>query len=164
MRKSVLAVIAFSLAVPFSFLGPASPAFAASCYASQCTGHSAGAEGCSADAYTAEQANLYDDRQTNVVVGVVQLRYSPTCRATWAKVIGYVNPTTAGPWPGATIMSNSSTIPEYNCTATAYDSTYGGWACQTVMIDDLNPLKSTAWGEAQAYDHSFVSAYTSPPF
>jgi len=164
MRKSVVALIAFSLGIPFTLLGHATPAFAASCYAASCTGHSAGSEGCSADAVTAEQAYIYDDRQTNVVVGIIQLRYSPTCRSTWAKVIGYVDDTGYRTWGGATIVSTSNSIPPYNCTADTYNSTYGGWACQTVMIDDLNPLKSWADGNAPTYDHSSSFADTSPAF
>lgn len=52
---------------------------AATCYASSCTGEYPDATGCAADAFTA---------RSKTVAGrlLLELRYSPTCRAAWGRI------------------------------------------------------------------------------
>lgn len=160
MRKVAIIGIAFLLALPLSFLAPELKANAsANCYASTCTGEQAETEGCSADAYTAETVKIYDLILTAQEDGYVQLRYSPTCRSTWAKV--FWTPTGAEvvtEYPWAKVQSSKASLHE-SCTV----STTGS-ECQTAMIDDLNPLTSVASGGVPGFNESFNSASTSPPF
>jgi len=109
-------------------------------------------------AYVAEQVNILDPNDGTTVIGNVQLKYSPSCRATWARVIqnlgsfGY-----QAAW--AEVISTGS-VPTQSCTG----SGTAGTGCNTDMIDDLNPLKSTARGGAPGKNFAFNSATTSPPF
>lgn len=78
--RTRLAVVAALLVALAMIVVAAPPALAASCYASSCTGKHPISTGCSADAITAKQ---------NSGAGMtVQLRYSRTCRAAWARVFG----------------------------------------------------------------------------
>jgi Protein of unknown function (DUF2690) len=63
-------------------LSAAAPAFAASCYASSCTGLDPINAGCSGDAETIYTVNGVGAWGT----GVLQLRFSPSCDAAWAKI------------------------------------------------------------------------------
>lgn len=62
---------------------PATPAAAASCYASSCHGKSPSTTGCNDDAITPGGGG-YDLRTGSGIR--VRLRYSPACRAAWARI------------------------------------------------------------------------------
>jgi hypothetical protein len=153
MRKLMVVAGAFSIAMPLTFLIPGT-ASAATCSGYGCDGVSATASGCSSDAYTAEQVNVYDSHESGIELGYVQLRYSPSCRTVWAKTVnfneGYV---------AAVVHRNSDGVTE-SCSGGTYSSSYGGWACQTNMLYDGN-VTSYAWGELEdslGYD---ITAQTS---
>lgn len=160
MRRALIAAIAFAVAVPLLVLGEAPLAHAAtSCYGIKCNGVSAASTTCVNDAYVAEQVNILDPNNGTTVIGNVQLKYSPSCRATWARVIqnissyGY-----EAAW--AKVISTGS-APTQSCTG----SGTAGTGCNTDMMDDVDPLKSVAQGGAPGVNFgSFNSATTSPPF
>ena len=80
-RLMSFAVVGVLAATLLAFV-PAMPASAAGCYAASCEGKDPSALGCAADAYTV--AVVYDDR-LGYIEGL-ELRYSPTCRANWARL------------------------------------------------------------------------------
>lgn len=161
MRKAVISAIAFAVVAPAAFLSNAPLAHAATalstCYASTCTGHPAASYTCVNDGEVVEQANIINLEGT--VIGYVQLKYSPSCRATWARMIMY-DATYGG---GAQIDSSDIIhVGDASCAATGA----AGTGCNTVMIDDLAPLTSTAYGWVygnSAHRHE-GDANTSPPF
>ncbi|MEU0675831.1 DUF2690 domain-containing protein [Streptomyces sp. NPDC006172] len=110
---------------------PASAAPTASCYGSSC-------EGKDPDTYCGDDA-------TSPVGGVwlgqayVELRYSPSCRAAWARIsrASYGNGQFT---PFATVHRNSDGK-EYTCSVPA-----GGSSCYTRMVNDVN-VTSYAKGE-----------------
>lgn len=154
MRKAVILATAFAAAVPLALLSNTSSAHAApalsSCYASQCTGHPAASYTCVNDAEAVEQANIVNPNAGNKVIGYVQLKYSPSCRTTWARMI--MDDATYG--GGAHVVSSDDIhVGVYGCSATGA----AGTGCNTDMIDDLAPLTSTAAGwvygnSAHAYE------------
>jgi hypothetical protein len=76
MAVLVLGVVAIMLVAP---LVGARPAAAASCSANSCSHLDPQTNGCSADAYDLEAFNPEG-------AYTVELRYSPTCRAAWARI------------------------------------------------------------------------------
>jgi hypothetical protein len=159
LRRAWIAAIAFAVAVPLLLLGRAPLAHAAtSCYASGCNGTPAASTTCVNDAYVAEQVNILDPNDGTTVIGNVQLKYSPSCRATWARVIQNIASFSYdAAW--AKVISTGS-APTQSCTG----SGAAGTGCNTDMMDDLNPLKSVAQGAAPGRNFAFNSATTSPPF
>jgi hypothetical protein len=150
MRKVAIGAAAFVVAVPLSFLGNSSAHAATTCYAKGCYNLPAASTTCVNDAYVAEQANIYDG---SAVVGNVQLKYSPSCRATWARVVQ-----TGGVASFGEILSTGPYGP-LGCNG----GVTPGTGCNTNMVDDLNPLQSWAYG-ALYYPYATESAKTSPPF
>lgn len=127
MRRAVTLAVALVGIAPLLLLGTALRANAAtSCYASSCTGLSAANTTCVNDAYVAEQANLYDG---STLIGNVQLKYSPACRATWARVVAYNNNGTIG-W----VQSNQNAYLWEQCNGNGP----AGTGCNTAMINDAN--------------------------
>jgi hypothetical protein len=59
-------------------------AHAVSCYGDYCSGQDPSQSGCGADAYIAV-SNNFD-------LGSLQIRYSPTCKTNWAKLVIYATP------------------------------------------------------------------------
>ena len=88
------------------------------------------ATGCSADAITARSHYIdYDGRR----FGQVQLRYSPTCKTAWARIVSML-PSGCVPSQqncgGATIHRNSDGR-EYSCTTPS-----GATQCYTRQVND----------------------------
>lgn len=140
MRKAVISAIAFAVVAPMSFLSNTSLAHAAApalstCYASSCTGHPAASYTCVKDAEVIYSVNIM---YGSTVVGNVQLKYSPSCRATWARVISNLYYGSI-----AAIQNTNNYLLYEHCTGTGG----AGTGCNTNMIDDLNPLQSYAYGE-----------------
>jgi hypothetical protein len=135
MRKAVIPVIASAMAAPFFLIGTAAPASAATtCYASSCTGKLAANTTCVNDAEVVEQANIY---YGSTIIGNIQLKYSPSCRATWARVI-------------SDLSDGSHAYVQGNNNDELYESCDGsdqaGTGCNTAMIDD-RLMTSYAYGE-----------------
>lgn len=80
---------ALALAMSVGLFIPVSTVTAASCggSAASCDGTSPQATGCAADAVTRATAALKDD--ANVTRGQIQLRYSPSCRTAWSRVVNW---------------------------------------------------------------------------
>jgi hypothetical protein len=130
MRKKILAAIVLAAAAPVSFL--ASPALL-SCSGASCTGHPAASYTCVNDAEIIYSVNIVNG---STVVGNIQLRYSPSCRATWARVISNLGFTSA-----AKVISSDASLGFQGC-----DGLGGaGTGCNTDMIDDAG-LTSHALG------------------
>jgi hypothetical protein len=169
VRKVLIPAIAFSAAIPLFLLGNIPEAHAAtSCYGPQCTGKLAANTTCASDGEVVEQATIYDVI-TGADIGYIQLKYSPSCRATWARVIadeaaasGSVGTTTAR------VISSDSSISVPACNG----SGVAGTGCNTEMIDDVSPLTSVANGIVPGQyvtkngqkSQSSGEATTSPPF
>jgi hypothetical protein len=163
VHKAAIPAIVFAAAAPLFFLVKVPLAQAATtCYAGGCNGQLAANTTCAADSYVAEQANIIQPGGTTVI-GNIQLKYSPSCRTTWARVIGNEGYTTDPPWAEA--ISSSSSIDDPTCTGSGAPGT----GCNTTMIDDLG-LTSVARGGAAGIipagqtSPPFNSATTSPPF
>ncbi|MDJ0342670.1 DUF2690 domain-containing protein [Streptomyces sp. H10-C2] len=115
-RRFATAGAVMTLAASGLMVGVASPASAAtSCYASNCTGLDPAATICANDA-------------TTVDIGFtgIELRYSPTCRAAWARRVGGVR-------------GDSTTIKIANTNGQSYskfvpDSASGNY--YTLMVND----------------------------
>jgi hypothetical protein len=165
MRRVAIAGIAVLLAIPLTVLGASSRAYAAGCVGSSCTGLSAETEGCSADAITAETAYIYDVNDSSQEDGYVQLRYSATCRATWAKVFDFYKPSctkyACGVDGEAVVERTSTDSPSESCSEANGTLTGNAYVCTTNMINDEN-VTSVAFGSAPGSDASLNSATTSP--
>jgi hypothetical protein len=96
---------------------------------------------------------IYSVNITDVygIVGNVQLTYSPSCRATWARLI-------ADDYYGSSAQIASVTNPSLNEYCTGSDAY--GTGCNTPMINDAN-MKSEAYGTVYLGSAGDVSAITS---
>ncbi|MFI6863657.1 DUF2690 domain-containing protein [Streptomyces sp. NPDC050421] len=96
------------------------------CWGSSCTGKDPDAY-CSGDAYTVSSAKIGKS------AGVIELRYSPSCEAAWARVTGKRDIYNAGaPW--AKVIRNDGRT--YSCE---YSHTNGNQtSCYTKMVNDHN--------------------------
>jgi hypothetical protein len=155
MRKTVIAAIAFTVVTPFVFLGTASAADAAtpSCngtlnntQSGSCFGLTAANTTCVNDAEVIYNENIYDG---DAIVGNIQLKYSPSCRSAWARVI------------------SDLTYGSYAWVSNAYGEGQGctgndtpGTGCNTRMVDDGNTV-SDALGEVYYDRTQYVSLTTS---
>jgi Protein of unknown function (DUF2690) len=79
------------LAVPIILASAALPARAAGCSGMSCDGQDPVQTGCVNDAYTVASDYIYE---SGVVIGRVDLRYSPTCGTNWTRTISYIGPET----------------------------------------------------------------------
>lgn len=93
--------------------------------------------GCASGAYTARTQALYVNGSQ---VGTVELRYSPSCRTTWARVWSDGNSLYAK------VVRDQGGAWEY-CGTPRYDSASGQYYCYTPMLDDAD-YTSSAWGGA----------------
>jgi hypothetical protein len=149
MRKKILAAIVLTAAAPVSFLASVPQAHAApallSCSGSTCTGHPAASYTCVNDAEVIYSVNIVNG---STVVGNIQLRYSPSCRATWARVISNL-----GDGSSAKIISSDTAIPFQGCNGIGG----AGTGCNTNMVDDAGLTShaegtvSTTAGESGAH-------------
>lgn len=81
--RSILSTLALlTLTVAGALVNPV-PAHAVSCYGDYCSGQQPDASGCGADAYTAFTA------ESDVGVGRLDIRYSPTCKTNWGRWVEY---------------------------------------------------------------------------
>ncbi|WP_043663205.1 DUF2690 domain-containing protein [Streptomyces xylophagus] len=110
----------------------ATPASAAGCYGSSCEGKDPAAY-CQSDAITPSNGAVW------LGPAYVELRYSPSCRAAWARIshAPYVPQDQSTPW--ATVHRTSDGK-EYTCSVPQ-----GATGCYTKMVNDIN-VKSFAKG------------------
>ena len=147
MRKAAISASAFALVAPLLLVGTASQANAAtSCYASSCTGLAAASTTCVNDAEIIYSVNIIVQGYAS---GNVQLKYSPSCRATWARVIGN---------KGEIASVTKPSLVEY-CTSSGVDGT----GCNTAMINDAN-MKSEAYGYVYLGGYGGTAFAVTPTF
>jgi hypothetical protein len=149
MRKAVMIASAFALAAPMFLVGTASQAHAGMCVGSGCTGHSAASEGCTSDGETIYSVNISDGSEN---VGNIQLKYSPSCRATWARVVSNL---TFGSF--AEVESNSDPTLAESCMG----GDTAGTGCNTAMINDEN---ITSFAFANIFTGFAVAKGNTPSF
>jgi hypothetical protein len=120
IRKTLITT-AFATAFLAGSVGIAAPASAAGCYASSCEGKDP-AVYCQSDARTVQSLRLGQ--------ALLELRYSGSCRAAWARIsnAGYDHHDQFTPW--ATVHRNSDGR-EYTCSVPR-----GGSSCYTRMVND----------------------------
>jgi len=125
---SLLAATALAAGVLIP-LSAASPADAASCYASSCTGLDPNATGCASSAITVYTVNHVGTWGT----GVLELRFSLACASAWAKISddGKANANNI-------IVSNNAGAWEASIVNQVGGSAY------TDMVDDLGSIESQA--------------------
>lgn len=132
MRKILVPAFVAAVAAPLCLFGAVTPANAAtSCYATGCTGKVAANTTCVNDAEVIYQDNIYNG---STVIGNIELKYSPSCRAAWARVISNL-----GDGSSAEVNSNASSSLWENC----YGSGGAGTGCNTDMIDDATTPTQT---------------------
>lgn len=79
MKRQLLLALAAGLLGAFA----TTPAAAATCYGSGCSGLSPSTTGCTADAYIVSETDIYDGFSSDYI-GEITLWWSPTCQAGWA--------------------------------------------------------------------------------
>ncbi|HEY3881272.1 MAG TPA: DUF2690 domain-containing protein [Trebonia sp.] len=123
MRKLVVsaAILAISSSVLIG-IGPQAHA-AQSCIAGGCNGLLAANTTCVNDAEIIYSNNIYNG---STVVGNIQLRYSPSCRAAWGRVISNLA------YGSLAYVGNNAGESSQDC-AGAWKA---GTGCNTTMIDD----------------------------
>jgi hypothetical protein len=97
------------------------------------------AAGCAGDART-----IYSNEISNngSALGWIDLRYSPSCRTTWARVRNY----SYNAYDTAHIVRNGDNV-GFDCGPTSWNSTLNAYSCYTPMVNDANKT-SYAWGSA----------------
>ena len=99
-RVALRLLAATLLAVGIGLVGTAAPASAAvSCYGDYCSGKDPQQTGCAADSYTTAYKDLAGKR--------LELRWSPTCRTNWARLVVY--PTGVGCVTGGDLVAKQDT-------------------------------------------------------
>ncbi|MFB8210736.1 MULTISPECIES: DUF2690 domain-containing protein [unclassified Streptomyces] len=86
------------------------------------------ASGCSSDAFTARQAHILD-RDGRTYIGVVELRYSPSCRTTWVRVQGD-QPYLHGK------VQRTQDYAQQECGSVDYSASLGQYYCFSPMLND----------------------------
>ena len=128
MRKSVLASAVFTLVASSILIGTGPQADAAtSCSGTGCNGQLAGNTTCVNGAYIVDDSQFYGS--SGDLLADLQLKYSPTCRTTWARLISYL-----GGYGKAIIMNTPNPAIRYTCSFGEGD----GSGCNTPMLYDAN--------------------------
>jgi hypothetical protein len=97
------------------------------------------AAGCSGDART-----IYSNEISNNgnALGYIDLRYSPSCRTTWARIRDFY----ANSSDTAHIVRNGDNA-GYDCGPTSWSGSLNAYSCYTPMVNDAGQT-SWAWGAA----------------
>lgn len=133
MRKGIIAAGVFALASPLVIFGTAGQANAAtSCNGTGCNGLIAAQTTCVNDAIVVETA--YSHWTDGSRIGTLQLYYSPSCRAAWAR--GESNWAYGG---GATIVDTAGE--NWGCVIPSSVDAH----CNSDMVSDAG-ITSTAYG------------------
>jgi len=142
MRKMATAAAICALALPFSFLIPATPALAlVSCNGTDtnnCDGIWPKDSICKNDKVIAESTtkSVYDtqDLQTDTVTA--NLWYSPTCHSVWGQLLTNSSSGFGGPLPGVVAYNVNGSNPQQSCTSADIPSGYTEFECSTAMVND----------------------------
>lgn len=86
------------------------------------------AAGCASDAYTARSTHILA-RDGSTRVGVVELRYSPSCRTTWIRV------RSDWPEPRGYVQRFQDSAKQY-CGSPQWGSSFGQYYCYSPMLND----------------------------
>jgi uncharacterized protein DUF2690 len=135
-RRIATAGTVLSLAVSGALLAAEAPAHAAtSCYASSCTGLDPASTTCQDDAETIYTGDVTD----------VELRYSPSCRAAWARVRN-------SPLSGYITVTNSR--------GQSYSASMPGTGTGTVYTRMVNDAGITSYAcDYNQYGHDCTTSY-----
>jgi hypothetical protein len=146
MRKSVLASAAFALIASSILIGTAPRADAATtCTGTGCNGQLAGNTTCVNGSYVVDDSQFY---VSGDLVADLQLKYSPSCRTTWGRLVSYL-----GGYGEAIIMNTPNPAIRYTCT---FDEG-SGTGCNTPMLYDANTT-SHAFMEVDYADGSLATS------
>jgi hypothetical protein len=134
MRKSVLASAALALitSAVLADLGPRAEA-AATCSGTGCDGIPAASTTCVNGAYVVYSDDYYTGGS---LAGNLQLKYSPSCRTTWGRVVSYI-----GDRGGALVVGHWG---DFGC-----DIPGGATGCNTGMSYDAG---EASYASATIYD------------
>jgi hypothetical protein len=128
-KLAVLAVVS-SVVTVFGFAAPAQA------ITHPLDGKDPVSAGCAGDARTAKIAEI-DNEAVDVVIGVIELRYSPSCRTTWARAVLDVAPA-----DGYAQVVRNQDLKNYYCAAGElrwkYIPEYYAyfWSCYSRMVYD----------------------------
>ncbi|MFJ2576206.1 DUF2690 domain-containing protein [Kitasatospora aureofaciens] len=98
--------------------------------------------GCAGDAITAQETQIWDG-YTNKYDGKIQLRYSPSCRTVWGRVIAY-----GGVGQGMAQVYRNSDNAYQQCMISGgnWNDSLGGYSCYTPMLNDAGVTGyATGW-------------------
>lgn len=76
----------------------------------------------------------------DVVIGLVELRYSPRCRTAWARVQIFQR------LDGLAVVKRLGDEQSYSCDRPAHSQVLQSWTCYTPMVARPAPLSVRAWG------------------
>jgi hypothetical protein len=99
---------------------------------------------------------------SGISVGVIELRYSSTCRAAWGRIQIWKAEWEKGaiPWAYGQVVRDSQTYPAHNrCSTLAWSNVTNSYTCYTPMVNDKN-LSSFANAQLQYYNATDIYAQT----
>jgi hypothetical protein len=154
-----LATLAFLAAAGMGSLVAAAPAQAAtSCYASLCTGLNPATTICANDARTVSYKHIYFSGHD---LGFIELRYSPGCRAAWARLTNYMNHVAFDSHAGYAIVHRNSDGKQYTCytpvgvNKSCYTKMVGDAGTTSYALGDIDPYPTYGYGTARAKTASY---------
>ena len=138
--RTVLAIgfTTASLVAGAGFLAPPAQASAQACSGSGCDGKNPNTY-CGSDARTVESLRIAYSGAPSGVGPLLELRYSPACRAAWARISDAGWSSGDAYQPSAKVIRNGD-----GRTYTCYVPV-GATSCYTSMVNDAN-VTSYAWG------------------
>lgn len=108
---------------------------------------------CTSDAEIIYSVNIHDN-SGGLVIGNLQLKYSPSCRVAWGRVVSYLNSTSTH----AVVRSSAGGVASCNGGGE-------GTGCNTPMINDAGPITSFAQGTIfNTAGNSVIGQATTPSF
>jgi len=146
MRNSMLASAAFALIASSALVITAPRADAATtCSGTGCNGQLAGNTTCVNGAYVVDDSQFY---VSGSLVADLQLKYSPSCRTTWGRLVSYL-----GGAGEAIIMNTPNPAMRYSCSF----QEAAGTGCNTPMLYDANTT-SHAYGQVDYADGQLATS------
>jgi Protein of unknown function (DUF2690) len=88
--------------------------------------------GCASTGITAASKSIYD--MEGVKVGLIELRYSTSCRTAWARIRSFI--TDYGGQGESAYVHRNSDGKTFGCTSNVYSSALGAYSCYTPMVYD----------------------------
>jgi hypothetical protein len=157
MRALTRSAVFISAALSLSVCGAAGAAATAptasaavTCSGEGCSGTSPETTGCANDGETIFSTNL--TTSSGQVVGLIQLRYSATCRTAWARIYDF--DTTSG-WAK---VIRAPQGPNLKCNET-YNAALDEYTCYTDQWNDANPDEAFAEGQTAVSNVGATAAY-----